>query len=305
MIQIPVKKSLMEIKSLVRIFKMIRVKLKLYFPLIKSLQTLLLVFSGVAGYMSARPDNSDFILFASLCGSLFLTISGSTILNMYFDRDLDSRMGRTKKRPLPSGKVKPLEVLIFGMIFSSAGLIWSVTLSFKYCLILLAGLLIDVLVYTMWLKRKTPWSIIWGGISGGMPILAGRVLGIGSIDGIGILFAFAILLWIPTHIMTFSMNYYEDYHKAGIPTFPSVYGFKHTRLIISLSSVGAALSIGIGFLILGLSIGYIRLLAILTVGFFGIVIFGMLKPSRVINNGLFKYASLYMMISLIMIIVGT
>lgn len=272
--------------------------------LIKAYQTILLLFTGIAGFVSSKCPYMNFGLFLGLILSLFLTISGSTILNMYIDRDIDIKMMRTKKRPLPSGRIKANEVLFMGLIVSTIGLIIAFSLSFIYGIVVFSGIFIDVVVYTIWLKRRTPWSIIWGGISGGMPILAGRVLGIGSIDFIGVLFALSILLWIPTHIMTFSMVYINDYEKAGIPTFPSKYGFKNTRFIIALSSIGVAISIGIGFISLGMAIGYLRLLAVLSIGLIGISISSIMNPSKIKNLGLFKYASVFMLASLIMIVLG-
>ncbi len=279
-------------------------KIKLYLPLIKSLQTALLLFTGITGFMSAKCPVMNYKIFVSLVGSLFLTISGSTILNMYFDRDIDRKMPRTAHRPLASGKINEREALIVGFSISIIGLLWAALISPLYAFIVFLGLFFDVVVYTVWLKRRTPWSIIWGGISGGMPILAGRVLATGRVDWIGILLAFSILLWIPTHILTFSMIYYEDYHRAGIPTFPSVYGFEYTRLIIFISSIGTAISVSIGFLSLGMSWGYMRLLAVLTVGFVGLAIFTLFKHSQKTNFGLFKYASLYMLGAMLMIILG-
>jgi protoheme IX farnesyltransferase len=178
-------------------------------------------------------------------------------------------------------------------------------MSIIFGIVVFAGLFIDVVIYTIWLKRKTAWSIVWGGISGGMPILAGRALGTGQIDTIGILFAIAILLWIPTHILTFSIKYFEDYKKAGVPTFPSTYGNHKTRVIIALSSLGAALAIaGVAYGI-GLSWGYLRLFAVLTVGIVGLAGYSVYRPSENINFGLFKYASMYMLGSMIMVIIGT
>jgi len=279
-------------------------KIKLYLPLIKSLQTALLLFTGITGFMSAKCPVMNYKIFISLLGSLFLTISGSTILNMYFDRDIDKKMPRTAHRPLASGRINEKEALTVGLLISGFGLLWAALVSPLYAFIVFLGLFFDVVVYTVWLKRKTPWSIVWGGISGGMPILAGRVLATGRVDWIGILLAFSILLWIPTHILTFSMIYYEDYHRAGIPTFPSVYGFEYTRLIIFISSIGTAISVSIGFLSLGMSWGYMRLLAVLTVGFVGLAIFTLFKHSQKTNFGLFKYASLYMLGAMLMIILG-
>jgi protoheme IX farnesyltransferase len=128
-----------------------------------------------------------------------------------------------------------------------------------------------------------------------MPILAGRVLGTGQIDWIGILLALAVLFWIPTHIMTFSMRYHDDYRRAGIPTFPSVYGFQFTRVIIAISSLAAALAIGLAAFALGTAWGYLRLLVVLSGGLLALAIGSLARPSERVNLGLFKYASLYML----------
>ena len=283
---------------------MMKRKFKLYLPLIKSLQTALLLVTGITGYVSAKCPIMTWETFAGLVISLFLTVSGSTILNMWYDRDIDARMNRTMKRPLPSGKLDPNEVLWLGIIVSVVGIGIALSMSLLYGIVVFSGIFIDVVIYTIWLKRKTAWSIVWGGISGGMPILAGRVLGTGQIDWIGIMFALAILLWIPTHILTFSIKYFEDYQRAGVPTFPSTYGVQKTRIIIALSSLGAAVAIATVAFGLGLSWGYLRLFTVLTVGIVGLAGFSVFKPSEQVNFGLFKYASLYMLGSMIMVMIG-
>jgi len=280
-------------------------KLKLYWPLIKSLQTGLLLVTGFTGFISSRCPVMNWQMTLGLLGSLFLAVSGSTILNMVYDRDIDARMQRTAHRPLPSGKISAREALFVGLLISFLGVAWAYALSPIYSLVVFAGLFIDVVVYTIWLKRRTAWSIVWGGISGGMPILAGRVLGTGRVDMIGILFTLAILLWIPTHILTFSMRYYDDYKKAGVPTFPSQYGYRTTRIIIALSSVAAALSIGLGAFAIGLSWGYLRLLSVMAVGIIGLAALSVYNPSEKVNFGLFKYASLFMLGSMVMMTIGT
>jgi protoheme IX farnesyltransferase len=173
-----------------------------------------------------------------------------------------------------------------------------------YGLVVCAGLFFDVIVYTLWLKRRTAWSILWGGISGGMPILAGRVLGMGRIDGVGLLLFLAILFWIPSHILTFAMRYADDYQSAGIPTFPSTYGLQATRLAIAGSSVIAALAIGTACILIGLQWGFLGLLAILSSGLLILAIISLLRPSERINFGLFKYASFYMLSAMILLSIG-
>jgi len=282
----------------------IKRRFSLYWPLIKSLQTGLLLITGFTGYVSARCPVLTWENTLGLLGSLFLTVSGSTILNMVYDRDIDALMKRTAHRPLPAGKLSVKETLMVGLSVSILGILMAFTLSVLYGWVVFAGWFMDVMVYTIWLKRRTAWSIVWGGISGGMPILAGRVLAVGEIDLIGILLTIAILLWIPTHILTFSMRYFDDYRRAGVPTFPSTYGYQTTRVIIALSSLGAALSIGIGAVALGLAWGYLRLLAVLTLGIMGLALISVYRPSERVNFGLFKFASLYMLSSMLIFAFG-
>ena len=278
-------------------------RLRTYWPLIKSLQTGLLLLTGLAGFASARCPVLELPTLLGLAGSLFLAISGSTILNMVYDRDIDRKMARTAHRPLPAGEIDADQALLIGLMLSWLGVGWAVALSPLYGLVVFAGLFFDVVVYTIWLKRRTPWSIVWGGISGGMPILAGRVLGIGQIDLTGILLALAVLLWIPTHIMTFSMRYYNDYRRAGVPTFPATYGFQTTRLIIALSSLGAALTMGAAAFLIGLTWGYLRVLFVLSTGLLILAVTSVLQPSEKLNMGLFKYASIYMLSSMLLVLV--
>jgi protoheme IX farnesyltransferase len=281
-----------------QIFKQIKSK---YFPLIKSLQTGLLLITGLAGYMSARCPVLNISTLLALTGSLLLSISGSTALNMWYDRDIDAKMPRTSNRPLSTGETKPQEALIFGLFLSVIGIGWALVLDPLYGVVVFAGLFFDVVVYTIWLKRRTAWSIVWGGISGGMPVLAGRVLGTGQIDWIGIALAMAVLFWIPTHILTFSMRYHEDYQAANIPTFPSVYNYQTTRLIIAVSSVLTALAMGLAAYGVGMTWGFLRLMAVLAAGLLILAVRSLTLPSDRITFGLFKYASLYMLSSMLLL----
>ena len=279
-------------------------KVRSYWSLVKSLQTGLLLLTGFAGYISARCPIITWGTLLGLIGSLFLTISGSTVLNMVYDRDIDILMTRTCNRPLPSGRVSVKEATLLGAGMSLLGIGWALALDPLYSMIVFVGWSFDVVVYTAWLKRRTPWSIVLGGIAGGMPILAGRVLGFGSIDWVGIFLALSVLLWIPTHIMTFSLKYKDDFARAGIPTFPSVYGDRTTRLLIAGSSVASALSMAIAMVGVGTSWGYVRLLVVLSIGLLLLAINSLLKPSLKTNYSLFKYASFFMLGSMMLVVIG-
>jgi protoheme IX farnesyltransferase len=279
----------------------LKTNIRLFWKLIKSLQTGLLLATGLAGYMSARCPATHLGTLLGLAGSLFLAISGSTVLNMWYDRDIDAQMKRTARRPIPSGKITPRAALITGIILSILGVGWALLLSPLYGAVVFAGLFFDVVIYTIWLKRRSAWSIVWGGISGGMPILAGRVLGAGEIDWVGLLLALAVLLWIPTHIMTFNIRHFEDYQRAGIPTFPSTYGIRASQAVIAASSLGAALVIGLAAIGIGVTWGYLRVLAVLSIGLLVLAILSLKRPSDRVNFGLFKYASLYMLSAMMLL----
>lgn len=271
-----------------------------YWPLTKPSQSGLLLATGIAGYMSAHTTPS-LPLLLMMSASLFLAIGGSTIMNMWWDQDIDARMKRTQKRPAASGELSRGEVFRVGMAISVLGIGWAVAVNPLYGFVVFLGWFFDVVVYTLWLKRRTCWSIVWGGISGAMPILAGRVLAVGEIEIIGLLLAGAVLFWIPTHTLTFSIKFADDYHAAGVPTFPSTYGLDTTRAVIALSSIIAAASIGVAGVMIGVQAGILRLLIVLSSGLLLLSFATVFRPSERVNFSLFKYASLYMLISMILL----
>lgn len=279
-------------------------KIRQYWPLIKGLQTGLLVATGLAGYMTARCPVFNLPTMAGLFVSLSAAISGSTILNMWWDRDMDVKMRRTQNRPLAAGKIDPHEAFGVGLALSAFGVGLALVMNALYGLIIFAGLFFDVVVYTIWLKRRTCWSIIWGGVAGGMPILAGRALGVDGLDWIGGLLALGVLLWIPTHILTFNMRHYEDYQAAGVPIIPSAYGFGFTRAAIAVSSALASLAMGMAAWGIGMQWGFLRLLAVLSAGLLLLALTVLHKPTERASFGLFKYASLYMLAAMILMAMG-
>ncbi len=276
-------------------------KIKIYWPLTKSLQTGLLLSTGLAGFMTARCPVIHWYDFTNLIFSLFLAIAGSTILNMWYDRDLDARMARTCARPLPAGKITPAEALRLGLALSILGIGWAVLMKPLYGFLVAAGLFFDVVVYTLWLKRRSEWSIVLGGFSGAMPVLAGRAFGMGKVDIVGIVLFLAVLFWIPTHILTFAMRNEQDYRIAGIPTFVSRYGVKTTRTIIAVSSLLASQAIALAGVMIGVQWGFIGFLAVLSFGLLVLAVASLLRPSERINFGLFKYASVYMLAAMILL----
>lgn len=279
-------------------------RLRLYFQLIKSLQTALLLVTAAAGYVSGCCFNLTATSLAAMLGSLFLAVSGSTVLNMVWDRDIDAHMGRTARRPLPAGQISAREGWLLGALLTGAGLAWAATIQTGFALVVLAGVVFDVLVYTMLLKRRTPYSIIIGGLSGGMPVLAGRMLAAGRLDAVGVLLALGVLLWIPTHILTFSIKYQHDYARAGVPTFPAVYGVGITRRLIALSTLLAVSAFFAAGHRIGLSLPLLAGLGLLGALLTGLVTASLLRPHPRLNFALYKGASVYMLASMLLLIIG-
>lgn len=280
------------------------VRLRAYWALIKSLQTGLLVKTGLAGYLSARPEPGDWPRLLALAASLTLAVAGSTVLNMVCDRDIDGCMQRTAGRPLPRGRVDMREALLLGLVLTVAGVAWAAALSPLCGLCVLAGAFFDVVVYSAWLKRRTPWSIVWGGVAGGMPVLAGRVLGVGRIDAVGLLLALAILLWIPTHVLTFSRKHAADYARAGVPVLPNTHGLGTTRLVLGISTGVAVVVMSLTIALIGLRAGFLQ--AVWGLGAILLIFAGWsaLRPSPRLNSALYKLASVYMLGAMGLIIVG-
>ena len=286
------------------VFKAAVRHLRAYWTLVKSLQAGLLLVTGMAGYFSAGAASNGLGEAASLAASLFLAICGSTVLNMVWDRDIDAMMQRTCRRPLPAGTVGVREALILGILLSLTGVAWALMLKPLYGMVVFAGLFLDFAVYTAWLKRRTVWSIVWGGLAGGMPVLAGRVLATGAIDLTGLLLTLAVLFWIPTHILTFSLRNAQDYAAAKVPVMPNTYGVRTTLAIIASSTVLAALTMvlatwqsGAGSAFLWATCGLGTLLVISAI----LQVF--LHSSR-LNFILFKMASVFMLAAMAIIMAG-
>ena len=279
-------------------------KLRGYWDLIKSLQTLLLLATGLAGYLSARPHTASPVEILWMMLSLFAAVSGTTALNMVLDQDIDAQMERTAGRPLPSGVLSPVEGALFGGVLVTAGLGIALWMAPTFAAVIAAGVVFDLLVYTVWLKRRSPWSILFGGVSGGMPILAGRALGVGRVDGLGILLALSVLTWIPAHMMTLAMKHDDDYRRAGVPTWPNVHGFDSARHFMAWANglrIVALISAGWLLRICPHSRGLL--------GFSGSVMLGLSiwsiwRPSEKLNHGLFKFASVHMLGSMVLVTLG-
>ncbi len=279
-------------------------RLKAYWKMIKDLQTGLLLFTALAGYATGCCTNPQAGSIASMLGSLFLAVSGCTVLNMVVDRDIDGCMMRTSSRPLPAGTVTAVEALVLGLALTLSGIFWGLAIYQPYGLLVLLGALCNSFVCTLWLKRRTPYAILFGGIAGGIPILAGRTLAIGHVDLVGMLFLGAILLWIPNHIMTFTIKYQEQYKQAGIPTFAESYGPTVTRVIIAVTSIALLLLLHQAASLLRLHQPLQTILLLSGILIAGLNILAIFRQHKVLNFALYKGASVYMLTAMLIFLSG-
>jgi protoheme IX farnesyltransferase len=272
--------------------------------LTKQRQTLLLLVTGVGAYALTLPGAIDWSRLLLGSTALWLAVSGCTVLNMVLDRDIDAKMARTARRPLPAGDLPVAVATVLGVALSGPGLLLAWVLGPAFGAVVTAGFVIDFAVYTAWLKRRTPLSILIGGLSGGMPALAGRVLAVGRIDVVGLLLAAGVLLWIPAHILTLAMRRADEYSAAGVPVWPGVYGPTATRRLIAGSSVLGALTLVAAGVLIGVHQWAVAVLAVLGVVLCALAVGGLLRPSDKHDWLLFKAASVYMAASFGCLVAG-
>ena len=283
----------------------IAIRLAGFWALTKPRQTALLLVTGVCTYTLTQGLPFSPREGLSMTAALLLSISGCTALNMVLDRDIDAKMARTAGRPLPAGDIRPVGAIIFGGLLSAAGLLLSFAVRVPFGLVVAAGFGLDLLVYTAWLKRRTPFSVVLGGVSGGMPILAGRVLALGRVDATGLLLASSVLLWIPSHILTLAIRYRDDYERAGVPMWPSVYGIRATRLFIALANLVNAVVLTSAGLLLRVHHTSLLLLLGASIGMVVLSVLQLVNPTERLNWILFKVASIYMLSSSLLLTLGS
>ncbi len=199
---------------------------------------LLLSITCLAGALAAAKGNGQLlqmqwgpIVLGTL--GLMLSAAGANSINMWFDRDIDPLMKRTKNRPLPSGRLTPRFVLLYGITLVLVGVAIAALAHPLSGLMALAGALFYVFIYTIWLKRRTVQNIVIGGAAGAFPPLVGWAAVQGSLDNPLPWLMFAIIFfWTPPHFWALALMANADYTRAGVPMYPVVHGEAATRLAI-------------------------------------------------------------------------
>jgi protoheme IX farnesyltransferase len=192
------------------------------------------------------------IIFLLIAGSL--ASMGSGAINHYYDRDIDSLMSRTSKRPIPSGRIKAKNALAYGIALSIASIIIGYfTLNALAAGFIALGIIVYIFVYTLLLKRRDASNIVIGGFAGSCASFAGWAAATGSIDLLGLLVGLIVFLWTPSHFWALAIKIKEEYANAKVPMLPVLVGEgKAAKYILLNTAILVPYSIAIAFFGLGL-----------------------------------------------------
>jgi heme o synthase len=179
-------------------------------------------------FLAKRGMPSPWLILTTLFGGS-LSAASANVINCYLDRDIDSAMRRTRRRPLPAHQVDPVDALRFGLALGVAGFVWLwATVNLLSAALATAAILFYVFVYTLGLKRRTAQNIVIGGAAGAVPVLVGWTAVTGRIELPALVLFAIIFYWTPPHFWALSLRYREDYQAAGVPMLPVVRGPKET-----------------------------------------------------------------------------
>ncbi|MFV0515334.1 MAG: heme o synthase [Jhaorihella sp.] len=219
-----------------------------YFALLKPRVMSLVVFTALVGLMAAPVQVHPLIGF---CAILFIAIGGgaSGALNMWWDADIDRIMTRTRKRPIPSGRVQPGEALSLGLGLAGLSVVMLALATNWFAGAFLAfTIFFYVVIYSMWLKRSTPQNIVIGGAAGAFPPVIGWVAATGGMAVEPWLMFALIFMWTPPHFWALALFMRSDYDDAGVPMLTVTHGRRATRVHILVYTVLlAALALGAAF----------------------------------------------------------
>jgi protoheme IX farnesyltransferase len=202
-----------------------------YVGLLKPRVVLLLVLTALGAMLPAAHGHPSVeAVLAVLIGGT-LAAGGASAINCWFDRDIDATMRRTRHRPIPAGRIPAWHALVLGVALNVGAFLLLLRLTNLVAASLaLAGTLIYVFVYTIWLKRSTPQNIVIGGAAGAIPPLVGWAAVTGGLSWTAFSLFLVILFWTPPHFWALAQMIRNDYESAGVPMLPVVAGERPTRL---------------------------------------------------------------------------
>ena len=201
----------------------------------------LLVITAVTSMYAASklvgPELDNFgLIHIIIAGAL--ASAGSSALNHYYDRDIDPLMQRTSTRPIPSGRIKPNQVLVYGLVVSIISVVYgALALNYVSAFFIALGIFFYVIIYTAWLKRLNSSNIVIGGFAGSAAAMAGWSAATGSMDILGFLVGFLVFVWTPSHFWCLAMKMKDEYSEAKVPMLPVLIGMEKTSKYILVNTL--------------------------------------------------------------------
>jgi protoheme IX farnesyltransferase len=274
-----------------------------YLRLMKPHVIWLLVLSAIVGYIAAAPS-INLVKLVELTVVGFLSTGGSAAFNMYYERDIDSLMTRTMRRPIPSGRVNPQGALSFSMAISLIGFALSyVWLGVWVTLMVALGWFFYVVLYTIMLKRRTWLNIVIGGFAGNVALLSGWVMA-KPIDTEAILLSMVIYLWIPAHIWSLAYYARDDYRRANVPMLPAVVSEEVSVRVISILNLTSIVYMLILYYVYINSVMGYALIAPAALAGVVITIRALVKPTNSNFRTMFKTSSPILLLFLVAVIIS-
>jgi protoheme IX farnesyltransferase len=267
----------------------------------------LLLVTTIAPMYAAGVPSLLTVLIVTIGG--YLMAGGANAVNMYMDRDIDDVMARTRLRPIPSGRMTPMQVLSFGIACAALATFLLATLvNVLTALLALGGFYFYVFIYTRWLKRSSPQNIVIGGAAGAFPPLVGWAAVTGSLDTAALCLFLIVFYWTPPHFWALALLKQHDYGRAGVPMAPLIWGERETMhqmiwyTVILLALTALPVLFG--------AFGMVYLISAALLG--GLLFWGVLRVRLVARRGepwsgpawwVYKYSLLYLALLFVMMAV--
>ena len=275
-----------------------------YLELTKPKVVALMILTSVIGMYLATPSwvPLDILFFGNL--GIALCAGAAAVINHVVDRQIDTVMARTHKRPVATGRVEPLQAVMFAFIIGSLGMaMLFVLVNPLTAWLTFASLMGYAVVYTLILKRATPQNIVIGGLAGAAPPLLGWTAVTGQFEGHGLLLVLIIFAWTPPHFWALAIHRKEEYAKADVPMLPVTHGEAYTKLHILLYTIIMFVVTMLPFLT-GMS-GVIYLIGATLLGarflYWSVVLLRDSRPHAAIKT--FKFSITYLMLLFVVLLV--
>ncbi len=257
---------------------------------------LLLAFTAIAAAIVAY-NGIEVLLYGPFLLSLAAVVLGAggcEAITAYTDRDIDGIMERTRGRPVPSGALDERVPLVLGISMVAVGCALAYMSGPLVLLLLVIAVVDNVFVYSIWLKRRSRWNVLLGGVCGGIPVLMGWAAVTHTVSPTSLFLAAVVIVWIPLHIWSFSIEHREDYNKAAVPMFPLTLSGRKSLLAVGWAGVLIAV-----FPLLAYVTGvksYLFLAVALLMGLMAVALSARLILNPVRNNArhVFIYSNFYL-----------